>query len=100
MPGVMTILRANGNKQQFVIDSAPSLETLQDAVGGYIEYIPMFDRYEDKPCIAYCNEEGKLQDFVVNAAATAIWRKSIGTADVLVGDIVILTGDKDFMEEL
>jgi hypothetical protein len=42
----------------------PSLDFLQQAVGGYIEAVPGFDTIQqgDKviPCVAFCGEQGKL----------------------------------------
>jgi len=72
----------------------PTLEQLQDAVGGYIEYVPLNDQ-----TIAitghthmYCNEMGKLEGLPFNAMATSMMRNS---HDVIVGNAVLMTDDDD-----
>jgi hypothetical protein len=91
----------------------PSLTALQQAVGGYIELVPYLDHidYDGKrePCLAFCNEHGKLEQQAFNRAATEIWEKAVGAAlrdrsgnykDFLVGRIIILFGDAEFMAAL
>jgi hypothetical protein len=102
----------------------PGLKELQEAVGGYIETVPHLTTIrtlEDKKyvsCIAYCNEEGKLEQLPYNARATLAWdialrriEDSEGTpvypnglrgkdnrpTDILVGPIAVLVGDAEFM---
>lgn len=77
---------------------APKLETLQRLVGGYIEVVPLLQEYNGKPCVAYCNEEGKLNGMAVNVSATKLWHLALKENDriiddVLVGDVVIITAD-------
>ncbi len=69
-------------------DAVPSLDQLQKFVGGYIETVPLFDSYKDKPAVAFCHEEGKLEGRPVNKTATAMWRDALGFAadDYLVGE--------------
>ena len=80
--------------------SAP--DDLQKAVGGgYIETIPYFETYEGQACVAFCNEEGKLNDLAFNLPATVLWHKVLRSdqryRDQLVGPIAILTGDSEFL---
>ena len=92
------------------LSAPPALKVLQDAVGGYIEAVPGFNCLERGGkvirCVAYCNEEGKLHGLAPNHAATRLWDRALpaglrpSLADVLVGPIVILFGDRDFMEML
>jgi len=74
------------------------LKSMQDAVGGMIEYLPLTDNAH-----AYIDEEGKLKGKKVNVMATMLCRKlNIGLApdDMIVGDMLILgslnkKGDRD-----
>ena len=97
MKGNLTIIRSDGSILQTELDLSPALETLQAAVGGYIELIPFFDRYAGSDCIAYCNETGKIDGLPHNAVAQTLWGH---TFDNLVGDIAVLTGDDEFMESM
>jgi hypothetical protein len=83
------------------LTAAPRLEDLQSGVGGDIETVPHFNRYQGEPCVAFCNEAGKLDGLPVNHRATAHWYAIAGrVADVLVGPVVIVTGDKQLMRKL
>jgi hypothetical protein len=101
------------------VEGEPKLELLKNAIGGgYIELVPGFDTIEQKPgevvkCVAFCDEEGKLNGLPANTYATILWDKALrrhggpgllqrdGTAvDVLVGPIAIVIGDDEFMEAL
>lgn len=67
------------------------LEDLQREVGGYIQVIPLFPRWEGKRCTAYCNEEGRLFGLKPNDRATEHWRSERPHLDYLVGPVVIQT---------
>lgn len=84
---------------------APSLTDIQTALGGYLESIPYFQwiDYDGRHhCVAYCNEYGKLKNMEINHMATALWYQPPNGGsklrDVLVGPVVVLFGDKEFME--
>ncbi len=92
-------------------DEAIIADDLQDAVGGWLEVVPYFDTLsidgDRKPCRAFCNEEGKLRRLDLNVTATQLWRDALtfqGLAgavdDVLVGPVVIVFGDEQFMRQL
>ena len=72
-----------------ISDKEPSLEKLQKLVGGYIEVA-----YDDGKTQIICNEEGKLHGQPFNSDATMEWGKLINAEprDILVGDVVILSG--------
>jgi uncharacterized protein DUF3846 len=53
-----------------------SLLELQGFVGGYIEHVPF-----SRP-LAYCNEEGRLNNLPVNAEASKVFKQE------LVGDVI------------
>jgi hypothetical protein len=82
--------------------------------------IPGMKPGEILPCAAFCNEEGKLQGQLANTEPTRLWDRALrrvvedgkrqfpnglfrpdGTlTDYLVGPVLVLIGDDDFMEEL
>ena len=83
-----------------------NLAFLQKAVGGYIEAIPYFNDInvagEVVPCVAYCNEEGKLRNLSPNMSATSLWGLSLARQrrvphDILLGPVVIIIGDAEFL---
>jgi hypothetical protein len=83
----------------------PRLEALKAGIGGgYIEVVPYFTRYRGERCVAFCDEDGKLHGLPVNRVATALWyaqlTEPLALRDYLVGPIVIVTGDRELLEEL
>ena len=80
----------------------PCLERLQKIVGGYIQLIPDFNKYQGRKVIwAYCNEEGRLEKLPFNQKASQAWARCfpIGTIDydraMLFGEIVIIQSIDD-----
>lgn len=102
MPGKAHFYRPDKPVEVEDLTTTPKLEYLQKAVGGYIEAIPGFTKLNGEPCVAFCDEEGKLKGKPYNAAATQLWTQCFKGPidDVLVGDILVLTGDKAFMRKL
>lgn len=101
MKGSLITLRADGGRAVKTFDRPVQLSELQRAVGGYIEEIPRFDRWDGQPCAAFCNDEGKLKGLRLNHDATTVWRTlNPATSDVLVGDVVVVIGDDEFLEAL
>lgn len=93
MTGRLTIIRPNGTVEVQPIDAEPELEVLQKIVGGYIEVVPGFKLFEREPCIAFCNEEGKLQGLPYNATATVLWGLQMHRRpDNIAGNVAIITG--------
>jgi hypothetical protein len=90
----------------------PKLELLKEAIGGgYLEVVPHWTSIEHggkrRRCVAFCDEDGKRKDLPVNGAATVTWDfamrrdKGCGCApDYLVGNVVVVFGDREFMEAL
>lgn len=85
-----------------------------DIIDGLLAPIPHFDSWIDasgalRPCVAYADEEAQLKGLDVNHIASAYWTYSIlsrrltprtdGT-HLLLGPVVIVFGDADFMEAL
>lgn len=89
MNGTITTLKADGTRTDVDLTRAVTLEDLQAAVGGYIEAVSGFQNFEGKSAFAFCNEEGKQKNLPAN-------RHFPG----LVGNVVIITGDKEFMREV
>jgi len=87
-------------------DAAPPLEFLQEHITGYIEPVPFFTTYRGRRCVAFCDEEGKRKGLAFNDMANRLWASCdvpppfelVG--DVLVGPVVILFGDSEFMAAL
>lgn len=100
----VTIYYANGDFDiQGPSETNPPLDVLQKIVGGYIEAVPHFDRYGDRECVAFCNEEGKLNHMPMNARATYLWYACLApqpfVPDALHGDVVIVAYDTDAERE-
>lgn len=103
MKGHMIVLSTSGAESITVIDRPPPLDVLQNAVGGYLQLVPYFDKYEGKECVVFCNEEGKLHGLLYNQKATQAWRKAVEPhvlMDMLVGNVVIITGDTELLDAL
>lgn len=64
------------------------LESLQAAVGGYIESLPVPG---EPNATAYINEEGKLQGLPANYRASLIWAQNemLYPGDFICGDLII-----------
>lgn len=96
--------------EEFIIDDPPDLKLLQAHVKGNIELIPLFDTIvinnELCKCVAFCNEEGKLQDLEVNATATSMWASAMLKSghmlagDMLVGNVAVVIGDNELLEAM
>lgn len=72
---------------------------------GYLETVPLFETYVGERCVAFCHEEGKLKDLPFNQAASLRWAAALGCTlseigDHLVGTVVVITGDDEFMETI
>jgi len=96
--GKMITIKVDGTITEQAFDRVPTLEELKAAVGGWLELVPRMQRWHGKPCVAFCDEEGKLKQRPINELATAAW--AFGGYDVICGDVVILTGDRDFLDGL
>lgn len=71
------------------------LESLQSAVDGWIEGIPL-----GNGAFMYCNEEGKLKGLPANLIATTLFQAHYGKTDIICGDVAIVgdvspSGDSD-----
>lgn len=65
------------------------LESLQQAVGGYIQIVPTNDgRW------LVLDEEGKLKEKQVNRKGTELTRGIVDDSDFIVGDVVVANKDE------
>ena len=132
MRGMIYVLVPQAAWWRAELTEPPSLARLQELVGGYIEAVPhwtLFKPLADIPgekargravsCVAYCDEEGKLNGKLPNTRATIEWDlglrqlmdergqqvmpdglcdpRSGAPSDYLVGQVVVVIGDEDFM---
>jgi hypothetical protein len=93
-------------------DREPSLDQLKAGVGGgYLELVPGFTTIPwggiVMDCCAFCDEQGKLKGLPHNQIATDLWYHAVQRqggalppADVLIGPIAVLFGDREFMAAL
>lgn len=103
MKGTMFVIENNKTTVVKFQGRKPTLNELQTAVHGPIELVPFFDQHEGRPCLAFCNELGKLNGMPVNNTATYMWQLAVAPRhlwDQLVGPVVVLTGNREFLESL
>ena len=106
----MTTIKIDGTQISVALDKPPDLQTLKAGIGGgWLEAVPGWQTLTSRnpvPCVAFCDEEGKLKGMPVNEIATLLWHAALDRDgiklmhDVLVGDVVLLTGDAAFMRSL
>ena len=118
MRGTLLVFRPDHHQPNEVALAKPiGLPDLQAAVGGYIEEVPGFTSIAwhgtVMTCIALCNEHAKLEGRPFNQDATSLWEVALrrvgqtlikeqysqhGLADFLAGDVVVVFGDRPFMQ--
>lgn len=96
-PKLVTIIHPGDVPDTVTTEADPDLKRLQGIVGGYIQLLPGFNKYNGRKVIwAYCNEEGRLEELPFNQKASQAWARCfrIGTVDydraMLFGEIVII----------
>lgn len=102
MKPYMVVLQARGGEQRTDLTEVPDYLVLKAALnGGMLQLVPYFRRYNGSPCVAFCDEEGKIKKLPVNLKANTEWVEQIGLIDdVLVGPIVIVCGNDKFLDKL
>jgi hypothetical protein len=103
LQGKTTIIATDGTETVQDHNQPLTLEFMQAAVGGYIELISTFDYFRGDRCVALCNEEGKISHDRAgyNAKATEHWHSCHGlNGDYLVGPVLIIQGDAEFLATL
>jgi len=101
----LVTISVDGGIKREEIEGSPPIEQLNEIVGGPIELVPLFNTYERLPCVAFCNEEGKLPPTVLedNITAHLLWEQAVGrkiVEDRLVGPIAIIVGPPSFLSTL
>lgn len=110
MRGTMLIYRPRGAGASIIPLSKPlDHEEMGKIVAGFLELVPGFDivRYgdRDQPCVAFCNEDGIRLQLMPNLHASHAWwfalqNKKLVGGELLMGNVIVLFGDQEFMEEL
>jgi len=103
MRGTMMIFRPGAAAPEHqTLTAPPDLKMLHKVIGGWLEQVPLWYKLDGRPCAALCDEDGKRKQLPVNEAATKLWRReqAMPVDDVLVGTVVVFTGDTAFMQAL
>lgn len=100
MRGMICTIPLVGEPSYRACNEPPSLEEMQEIVGGYLQIVPRFTKYNGELCVCYCDEEGSLKNMATNDYATRKWREQSGHNGVLRGTVLVLYGDDEFMEAL
>lgn len=99
----MVTIRASGEIERKELRGVvPELRELQEVMGGEVQEIPYFLNYENGGCIAYGCVDGKILGMPINIKATSLWRdQGMGYGgDYICGDIVVICGNREFLEKL
>ena len=105
------VQHADGTHTYVTMTNAETmLPVLQKSVGGYVETVPHLTLVRIgnvvRQCVAFCNEEGKIEGLPYNHQATMAWEDAIIAqglgviSDVLVGDVVFVCGPPSFLKQL
>ena len=95
----ISILQIDGSIQHETTDTAPEYERIKRGLNdGMLEFVPQFDMYGDKPCVAFCDEEGKIKALAANPRATYLWYACLAPEpfrpDTLHGTVYIIAADE------
>jgi hypothetical protein len=72
----ITVIKADGTIDAQVVRRA-ELPFLQEMVGGNIEQIPHFAKYEGSKCRVWCNDEGRVIPLPKNDVASKLWKEQV-----------------------
>jgi len=75
-------------------DQTLSLEQLQKACGGLVQYVRCDPKYTDGHDHFYCHDEGKIKGLPVNAVATLMGTLT-AVDDLIVGDVLFCKATPD-----
>lgn len=90
------LVKTDGTEQEVVVPTEMNsqLSVLQEAVGGYIEMVPILDPVTEKLGYvnAFCDEEGKIKGKPLNPRATIMAGRDgrFECDDYLVGDVLFV----------
>lgn len=80
----MVTLHVDGSVFRDVLSQSPDLSTLQSAVNGFIEIVPLFEDYDDlRGGTAYANENGLIEGLQFNETATNAWLACLGDGPLI-----------------
>lgn len=74
----LTIIKADGTTETQTVAKAAEYDAINKAVGGFIEAVPHFEKYQGRKCDAFVNEEGRLLDLPLNPQGTKLWLEAMG----------------------
>lgn len=115
MKGGLFIIRQSGELERRELTGPPTGQELHDIIDGYIEVVPDWNHLKtrgidriDSPCVAFCDSDGKTTGGKkLNESATVMWERALRSQDLtsigkdwLVGDIVVVWGDKQLLGAL
>lgn len=80
------VIRTDGTVGVTALDTTHELSAMQEAVGGYIQLVPVAD--ESLSC--FCNEEGKITGLEYNPLATLFVGDYLAPGDWIAGDLLIM----------
>ena len=91
---IITILKSNGTREVHEYTSKPQLKELQRIVGGLIQLVPHWSKFDGRRADVWCNEEGRLNGLPFNEQATNMWLQVLGDGPFsyppqLFGDIAV-----------
>ncbi len=89
----LTVLLVEPLKPPVVVEMASDLESLQNAVGGYIEVA----RFFDDPIEIICNEEGKIHSLQLNRA---IYDEQGEMREIIAGSFLVVGDGAENFESL
>ena len=91
----LTIIGVDGSITVEEHQTEVKLEQLQKLVGGRIQHVPHYTKYEGRRCGAWVNEKGFWLDLPQNRVATDLWLDQLGDGPfryhpILYGTLVIV----------
>jgi hypothetical protein len=112
MKGTMYVFKPGDDQPKVIEIVGPAtLDWLKRHLdGGFLEAVPGFNwfgepgKHENTRCVAFCDEEGKNKGLPYNEEATVRWCDAIGMniteIDHLVGPVIVLVGDDEFLDAI
>jgi len=108
MPNVCVIARANGEIESTEVDEWPDFRSIQTVVGGMFAEVPTSFRMEfdetwgdeagEQKTVVYCNQNAAFKGLGRNnTGLAATMNRELGSDGPLLGDLLIVSGDDQFM---
>jgi hypothetical protein len=95
----ISVIKSDGAVIRTRQDKQPNLEQLQAAVGGDIQPVPHFRKFENHVGVAYADEDGQMKNLPLNMLATTMWLQNLGKGPFsypprLFGNVVFINREK------